>query len=382
LTIDFTAHNEEQKAVWDAYRAGDPIRMPMILGINCRFWLLNPDLNTTGISFREYTEDPDIMFDSQLKFTDYRRNNLYEDAEMGDASGSYRVAVDFQNSYEALWYGAEIAYRDGNVPDTLQLLPDDRKNLLFESGFPDPFGGWGAIGRDYYEKMKERADKTLHHGRPITVGAPYMGTDGPFSVACNLRGATEFCLDIYDDIGYYRQMMEYLTESIIFRMKAWRKYMGQAERSASFSFADDSIALLSTEMYRELVLPYHKRIFSALSTGEKPNFIHLCGDAGRHFKLIRDELNVTTFDTGFPLDHAKILDELGPDVAIYGGVPVGILQHGNPSEVVKETERIIKVVKDKTKKFVFREANNLSPNTPVANLQAMYSAVKEFGRYK
>jgi uroporphyrinogen-III decarboxylase len=31
-------------------------------------------------------------------------------------------------------------------------------------------------------------------------------------------------------------------------------------------------------------------------------------------------------------------------------------------------------------RFILRQANNMPPGVPLANLQAMYDAVKEFGR--
>jgi len=36
--MDFHAHNREVKEVWDAFHAGKPIRVPVVLGLNvsCR----------------------------------------------------------------------------------------------------------------------------------------------------------------------------------------------------------------------------------------------------------------------------------------------------------------------------------------------------------
>jgi hypothetical protein len=59
--IDFQKHNEEVKQVWDAFNAGKPIRVPVTLGINPRIFLLNPELNKEGVTFKDYSEDPDLM---------------------------------------------------------------------------------------------------------------------------------------------------------------------------------------------------------------------------------------------------------------------------------------------------------------------------------
>ena len=65
--MDFSAHNEEVKRVWEAFSQGTPYRVPMMLGINPRFYLLDPKLNTEGVQFRDYSENPDIMMDIQMK---------------------------------------------------------------------------------------------------------------------------------------------------------------------------------------------------------------------------------------------------------------------------------------------------------------------------
>ena len=54
MSDPFEQHNAEQKRVWDAFHAGWPIRVPMLIGTNPRIILLNPNLNTNGTTFRRY----------------------------------------------------------------------------------------------------------------------------------------------------------------------------------------------------------------------------------------------------------------------------------------------------------------------------------------
>ena len=380
--IDFTEHNNEVREVWKAYNEGNPVRIPMILGINPRVWLLDNKLNTDKITFEKYSTDPDTMIDIQLKNEYYIRHNIYADHEMGMPENGFHAYVDYQNYFEAGWYGAKIIYPPGNSPTNEILLNDDNKNILFEKGFPDPFGNSYVKALEMYEYMQSRINKKEYKGCPLTgVGLPAFYTDGPMTNACNIRGATEFCIDIYEDPEYAERLLDYITDATIMRIKAWNKRYGNREIGDSFGFADDSVQLLSSDMYRDLILPRHKRLIKELSTGKYRNSIHLCGDATRHFKMIRDELNVYSFDTGYPVKHGELVRELGEDVQIYGGVHVGALLHGNKDTVIKETKRIMDEVKPYTKKFIMREANNLSPCTPLENLKAMYETVKTFGKY-
>ena len=42
---DFTSHNEEAQTVWAAYRAGRPLRVPVTLCADTRFFILDDEFN-------------------------------------------------------------------------------------------------------------------------------------------------------------------------------------------------------------------------------------------------------------------------------------------------------------------------------------------------
>jgi len=384
LDMDFAAHNREVKEVWDAYHAGKPIRVPVVLGLNVRYMLLSPWLNPRRITFEEYSNDPDLMLEVQVEFQHYVRHNLMFDQFMGMPEDQWNgVGVDFQNTYEASWFGCPVRFRDGQVPDTEPILTDDRKRMLFDRGIPDPFKG-GSMEKNFrlYERMLERIKDFRYMGLAVPgVGPTGGGTDGPFTAAANLRGATQVCMDIYDDPEYVRELLEYITEATIVRIRAFRAMLGHDPKPECWGFADDSIQLLSCETYRELVLPHHRRLVAELA-GAGPHSIHLCGDATRHFKTIRDELNVKSFDTGFPVDFAWLRKELGPDVNIYGGPSCQFLMRATPAEIREEVRRILSTGIMDGGKFILREGNNVAPGIPEENINAMYNAAREFGRYE
>lgn len=83
MNYELIEHNENVRRIWTSFHTGKPERIPVILGVNPRYWLLNPALNTEKISFARYSTDADCMVDVQLKFFDYIRHNLYADHEMG-----------------------------------------------------------------------------------------------------------------------------------------------------------------------------------------------------------------------------------------------------------------------------------------------------------
>jgi len=138
--------------------------------------------------------------------------------------------------------------------------------------------------------------------------------------------------------------------------------------------------MLSTEMVREFVVPVHRKMKEALTTADRIS-IHLCGDATLHFKLLRDELGTYSFDTGFPVDFARLRRELGPEVEILGGVRAPLLHDGTPEQVAAEARRILESGIMEGGRFILREANDLAPGTPLENLAAMYETARTCGVY-
>ncbi|MDR3708095.1 MAG: uroporphyrinogen decarboxylase family protein [Capsulimonadaceae bacterium] len=382
--FDYAAHNAEVKEVWAAYRAGKPIRTPVIWGINTRYTMFNDAANPRRITFEQYFNDPSVMLERQLEHQEYIRLNIPQDAEMGLPAEGWNIGVDFQNTYEAAWFGCEIDYSAEQVPDTRPMLGDDNKRLLFDRGIPDPFEG-GLMRRNWSFRehiLKAREDGFTWRGKPLlSVSPSAMGTDGPLTVACNLRGASAFLTDMIEDPDYARELLDYITEATIVRIQAYRKVLGMPDKTQSWGFADDSIQLISCAMYEDMVFPYHKRLVDAFSTGG-PNGVHLCGNSSRHFAFMKQNLAIHSFDTGFPIDFTAVRESVGPDVEILGGPSVPFLQRAAPDQVRAEVRRILDSGVRTGGKFVLREGNNLAPDIPFDNLVAMYDEGKAYGRYQ
>lgn len=372
--------NDEKKAVWDAYRAHKPIRVPVVLGTNPRIVILNPSLNPEGISFERYFQDPWVTADMQVRWQRYRVEVLNQYCD--DPSGLpdiWQVYVDRQNVYESAFFGAPLEFRAGQVPDVRPYLDDDHKESIFQIDIEHPLEyGFFRDALDYAEGMRAVAANLLIDDRPVKVNN-YMptGCDGPLTIAANIRGQG-ILADLIADQDYAHRVFDYIIQAAINRVQATRRYY--QDETIGCGLADDSIQLISTKTYREMVMPHHGRFYDTFFPG-KPRSIHLCGDSQHHFKTLRDELNIQSFDTGFPVDFGKLRRELGPDVEILGGPPVAILLQAAPGQVYTCTRDILCSGITEGGRFILREGNNLPPLVPEANLAAMYQACLDYGRY-
>ena len=384
---DFTAHNAQSEALWQAFAKGEHLRIPVRFCTNPRMLLLDPKYNIRQISFEQYMTDPEVMAQTRLEFLYWMRHLLPGDHVKG-VPDEWVVDIEFQNMYDMVWFGCPVHYRINQVPDTTPILDDDRKRMLFDRGIPDPFQGeWVdryLNHRGYLERKV--AEGWTFLGKPVKLSthSPFSGTDGVFTAACGLRGCTQLCLDLLMDPEYAIQLLEFVHTAIIERMKAWWKHFNLPYPVKNSGTADDSVEMLSVDQYREFVLPLHRKLFDtfglpATSGNDNTRAIHLCGNAQRLFPVLKQELGITLFDTGFPVDFARFREEMGPECLISGGPAVGFFVQDTPTACVAEAERILRSGVLRGGKFILQEGNNLPPCASLDTCERVYETGKRLG---
>ncbi len=374
--------NDQKAQVLQAYRSRKPIRVPVTYGANPRVVVLDPKWNPSGITFQDYFTRADAMIESQLALLEYKAqylNNYCDDPTGRPAAWDFYV--DAMNSYDSLYFGCPIHYRSDEVPDTEPILAGADKEKIFSFDIEHPLDNPFIRQRlQLHDDLKAAVAGMSYHGVKLGVAAPALGFDGHLTIATCLRGG-ELYLDFYEDPDYVRRLLDFIGRAVAIRNNALNAKFGlKPFEAAGGFFADDSIQLISCDMYRQFMLPLHRRWYAQWHAGG-PHSIHLCGDATRHFATIAGELNVRCFDTGFPVDHGALRKELGPDVEILGGPEVGLLLHGTSEAVYARTAAILNSGVKEGGRFVLREANNLPPRVSEANLDAMYRACLDHGWY-
>jgi hypothetical protein len=378
--VDIARHNREAKAVWEAFHAGRPPRPPVHLGTATQFFVFNNDLNPSEeVTFESYSTDAQTMLDFQLRSQAWRAEKItpYCDDPIG-LPEEFVVKVDLQNYDEAAYFGAPVIFLPHQLPDVKPILEGEHKNAFLDTGLPDPLtGGWYAKAHQIYDEMSEALQKhPLYLERPVRMDPFGIWTYGPLTLAIALRGS-QLLTDFYEDPQYVHTLLDFVVEGTIQRILAHLHFFGLPTPAPDMFFADDAIQMISPRMLKEFLLPAYHKLKSGITTAERIK-VHLCGDATRHFRTLRDELGVYEFETGFPVDFGWLRQELGPEVLIHGGPSVILLYEGTPDDVRQETRRILNSGVTDGGRFVLRESNNLAPQTPFANLEAMYQEARQF----
>lgn len=368
--------NKDKSEVWKRYHEWNPLRVPLRWNASTRVIILDSKLNPEGYTFEQCFKDPHVALVIQSRHQEYVVGTLSRTCDTSDElPEAWDFRVDNQNIYDAAYFGAEVQFEQGQVPGTQQFLSLDDVDDFMKRDFSRPLDNpWIRDRLSFHEKLVLEAEMFTHIGRKGKVAPFSVGFDGPLTVATNIFGSDIFIL-LGMDPQKAAELLAFITEACIVRNKAIARRLETWKKPDWGWLADDSIQLISSEMYEEIVLPIHERWYGEMSSATPCSGrrgIHLCGDTTRHFKTIHEKLGVTSFDTGFPVNHGELRKELGPAVEISGGPHISILKDGTPGECAERTSQILSSGIMEGGRFILQEANNLPPCVPLENLQAVY----------
>jgi hypothetical protein len=375
----------EKAAVWQAYRDRRPTRVPLRWGVNARVVVLDPALNPEGFTFEGVFCDPKTLLAvatrTKLHIATVLSRVSDTPATLPDVID---IGVDNQSIYDAAYFGAPVVFRDGQVPDTQPAYALDDLDRFLAMDFSRPLENPWLAGRlRFHEEVSRLAADARCEGRPVRVAPYQLWFDGPLTVSLSLFGGDVLLL-LASEPHRARRLFDFLTREVVRRNQALRAHAGLPPKTEEGGVGDDSIQLIGTEMVEGILLPVYASYLAASSTStaaSRNRGCHLCGDATRHFPLLVERLGISSFETGFPVDHGALRAALGEEIEIMGGPEVSLLLHGMPEACYGRTEAILQSGVMRGGRFLLQEANNLPPRVPIANLAAVYAACLEGGRY-
>jgi len=144
--------------------------------------------------------------------------------------------------------------------------------------------------------------------------------------------------------------------------------------------------IISKATYRKLYFPFHKRVNEWVHEHTSwKTFIHSCGSVepliGEFIEAGFDVLNPVQTSAA-NMEPKRLKEKYGDKIAFWGG---GVdtqrtLPFGTPEQVREEVRERIGIFAPGGG-FVFNTIHNVQPRVPIANVLALYDAVKKFGRY-
>jgi uroporphyrinogen-III decarboxylase len=292
--------------------------------------------------------------------------------------------TDFQNTTEPSGFGVEVDFplndipvanergwvKCGNEPDLRKLEKID----FIHSGLNQRQIEYRKVMIAVAEKYPVR----FQDGPVFYPGANPALThtsNGPFTNAAHLMSAVELFSAVLAEPDFVHELLRIVTQKIL----DWLDFCWEEERipDRSFAWTDDLSAYLSAETWRDLVLPYNKQLRDHFEWAS----LHMCGQTTHLLEIFTDELKINELQGfGWQVDLDKIARVMGGKVILLGNVSPLTIAKGSPDEVKAETRRVIEKLAPYGG-LIIQDGNNISPESPLENINAMMEAALEYGKY-
>jgi len=220
---------------------------------------------------------------------------------------------------ETAGFGALIEFPRDGVPLCLKPPLEDDPDLA-KLPRPDPLQA---------PRMRDRI-QALHSFR-TRAGDHYsiMGwVEGPAAEAADLRGVSNFLMDLLDDPDYARALMTRCVETAI--------DFGCAQIAAgadTIGIGDAIASQVSARTYELLILPFEQQLVAALHGRGVHVRLHICGNITHLLPGIATlGIDIVDIDHWVDLAHARRV--LGSQIVLAGNVdPVSCVMHGPPEAI-------------------------------------------------
>jgi uroporphyrinogen decarboxylase len=203
-----------------------------------------------------------------------------------------------------------------------------------------------------------------------------------------MRGYEQFYIDMLANPEMVHAIMERILEV---NMQYWERALETVgENALVISCADDlgsqDSLLVSLDLYKELIWPYHKKLFSFIKSKAKTKvyiFFHNDGAIMETIPLLIeagvDILNPFQVNCK-GMDTKKFKKEFGKDITIWGGSCDNqkIMPFGTPQQVRDETRRRIEDLAP-SGGFIFAPIHVIQQGVPPENIMAWWETLQEYG---
>lgn len=279
------------------------------------------------------------------------------------AEGNVRCAEDFgldlvgvmSDPYsETQGFGADIVFLDEGIP-RCPHPPLAATTDFARLPRPDPLRA---------ERMSAAVRAVGEYRRRCGDLYNILGwVEGPAAEAADLRGVSQFLLDLMDDPSWCGALMDLCVDVAIDFARA------QVDAGAHTIGIGDAIASQVTPgLYEEWILPRERRLVAAIRDMGVHVRLHICGNITHLLDGIA-ELRVDVLDVDHMVDLGLVRRKVGPRVALAGNMdPVACVLRGTPFSIRDRLRRDYEAVGSP---FLINAGCEIPPGTPYENLHAL-----------
>ena len=264
--------------------------------------------------------------------------------------------------------GVQVQYQSDSAPvakePAIQSL-DEVDNLEIPDPYSDPL--LSELLKATRMVVEEIGDQAFIIGR---------ADQGPFSLACEIRGMSEFLLDIALNENPHKihQLLDFC------RQVSYRYAVAQIEQGAHATSIGDSTSgpdVISPNYYRNFAYPHVKKLVADLKSKDIKLAYHICGNAT---PIVEDMVNtcaaILELDQKADLEKSKVA--AAGKATILGPVdPSEIMGKGTPEQVAEKCREAIDILAPGGG-FILGPGCALPATTPDENIFAMIETAKSY----
>ena len=368
----------------------EPDRVPLDLGSTpvtgivtvayrnyCRYQgLPYPEPEIQDVKQQLARPHPDFLADLEVDTRPIARGR------MGLGQQTFERDGDYEFYYDEWDLGWRRPVPDGLYFDLFDhVLRDYTLDQLKAWKFIDPLADWRYAG------MVEEAARLSAEGYGLVLGGVCAGV---WEMALWLRGYDQFLFDMAAEPELADWLIGHMVD---LKLAYWEKALGLiGDQVTVCNEADDLGAqhalMVSPNMYRTLVKPHQKRLFSGIKA-LAPHVKLFYHSDGAIYEVLPDLvelgvdiLNPVQVNAAGMGDTAKLKREFGDALTFWGAAcdSQDVLPHGTPQQVADEVKRRIDDLAPGGG-YVFAGVHNIQADVPPENLDAFWTTFREEAGY-
>jgi uroporphyrinogen decarboxylase len=202
---------------------------------------------------------------------------------------------------------------------------------------------------------------------------------GPFSLACEIRGMSEFMMDLAleEQPEKIHQLLEFCCQVSL------RYAVAQIEQGAHCTSIGDSPSgpdVISPRLYREYAYPYVKKLVVELKARNIILAYHICGNSTPIIgEMVSTGATIIEIDQKADMRRCKAA-ALGKATLLGPIDPSDVMTHGTPELVTEKCREALGILAPGGG-FILGPGCALPASTPDENIEALIEAAKQYGCY-
>lgn len=305
-----------------------------------------PSTQLLGITVKELLDSPEMQVKGMKAIAE--RCNIGASLNMMDLS------------VEAETFGAEIVFKDDDVPTVKKGIIDDimeAENIIV----PSVNSGRAPICIEGVKKAKEEI-------KNIPV---FCGVIGPYSLAGRLFDMTELMMECYDSPDEVKILLSKASEFIV-------NYINEFKKAGADGviMAEPAAGLLSPSLNAEFSAPFVKEIFERVNDENFVICYHNCGDAVGDMTAEISQYGADIYHFGNATRLCDIISKMPADSIVMGNVDPILFLHGTPEDVINETERVYNEC-SKYENFMLSSGCDIPALAKWKNIDAYFNTIEK-----